>query len=1105
MFCDGVPPTKHNPMTATHVQCRVLRYLAVALALATAVLTTPAAFAQVVSSGMTGLVRNSAGAAVAGATVTATHVPTGTTYTATTTSAGRYNFRSMVVGGPYTVVVRADGFQPTQQTGITTALGSDIDVGFSLTESEVVAMEAFTVTGDANELDAAALGAGRVLTSEQLSIKPTSERSFADMISATPLVTIRATSGDREESQITAVGQNNRYNSILIDGSRINDQFGLNGTGLASFFNPISLEWIEQMSVQISPFDVRLAGFTGAAVNNVTKSGTNEFHGGTYYLFSGDELFGLQFRGENGTDREGTGTKVVPRLERSTWGVYTGGPIIRNKLFFFVGYEKFESIGVGRDPRFSTPHESAILSKLDAIATAAGKTVDWGDPVTGQTSNVSEDEKIIAKLDWNITDAHRLSVRYLSAEGELPQFGNYANATTTLNNVAGGITATPTGHFYTQTRKEESVAAQLFSQWTPDFKTEIKYAHTTQDQLTPLNSVAPMVLIANVPGTNVVTNTAVTNGAYVAGTEQFRHGNVINVENDQFSATGDYFWGNFVFSGGVEREQTDFYNLFRAGSYGLVAYNSLNDFLNDTNAIITRNMIDPSTRPVADISDFATTGIFGQAKWDVSPRLSLLFGVRYEFAESGPGPSLNQRLLTDTGFRNDGTLDGFDAISPRLGFNLALDDERKLQMRGGLGHFVGRAPWVFFSNSYSNTGVGGFTLRSANNELPKTLTDYLRNNFDPANPIGSGTDNPNLVREVNWTDGDVELPQIWRANLAVDYRLNFLNSVVTAEFVHTQVDQALFITQENLKPTRLAADGRQIFAGNPTTAANALYPAFTNLYRISNVSGGESTYFTLSWDRPMRNQWGFNLAYTRGDSQDAQAFGQTTAGGQFGRQVVFNQNKEEVGTSDYEIKNRVQLLLSRQFEFVRNWRSTVSLYYEGRTGNPYSYVYTNDLNGDGWTGNDTVAVPRGADDPRFDFSSMNAQQIQNYLAFMDRSGLSTYAGGFAPKNAWTEPWVNRLDLRFDQRIPLPGNTRMKLFLDFINFGAFLSRDLFGYTEVSPLNVGNEVFRRVAIGNATVNTSDGRIQPAAFTAEPRGFDIDNGTSRWRIQVGAKFEF
>ncbi len=1063
----------------------------------------PSAFAQITTSGIAGLVRDTGGKPLAGATVTAVHMPTNATFNATTNEQGRYTFRGLPVGGPYQITANASGFTGNPATDIFTQLGTDIDVNLTI-KSDVVVMERFVAAASKSDLDGSATGSGITLSSERLELKPTSERSLADMITASPLVTLRETFGDREESQMSAVGQNNRFNSIQIDGSRINDLFGLNATGLASFFNPLSLDTIEQLAVQISPYDVRQSGFTGASINAVTKSGTNRFSGSVYTYFRGDELLGIQMQGNNAREEELSGNKFNPRLERRTIGATLGGPILKDRVFFFLSYEDFESTSAGRDPRFSTPQEQQILDRLSQISSAAGDTIDWGDIVTGTTANTSTDEKITAKVDWNITSDHRLSVRYTTTEGELPQFGNFGSPGTTLNGVRGGIITAPTGHFYAQTREEKTIAGQLVSQWSQNLSTELKYSQTAQDQLTPVNSVAPFILITGLTGTDLSNGATVTDGSFVAGTEQFRQGNVIGVDNDQMSAIANYTWKNFVFSGGYEREQTDFYNLFRQGSYGRVAYRTLADFLADTNAVIERNAYDPNIRNVADISEFATNGIFAQARWDFSNRLTLTGGLRYEFVESGIKPPFNPAFFNQTGFRNDGTPDGASAISPRIGFNLAIDDDRRTQVRGGFGHFFGRSPWVIFSNSFGNTGVGSFTLLSSQGQVPTNLTGYLRDHFDPANPIGTGADNPALRREVNWVDDGIDLPQLWRGNLAVEQKLDLLDSILTFEVVHSIVDQALFVTNENIRPTSIGADGRQRFAGNPSTLANARFAGYTNLIRVQNKSAGESTYFSLLWSRPLKNKWGFDFSYTHGKSTEAQAIGQTTAGGQWNRNVVFNQNTVEEGTADFETKHRLQVGVTRQFEFVKGFRTTASIYYVGQSGNPYSWVFGGDLNQDGVSFNDTVAVPSGPNDPRFDFSGMTAAQRDNFLEYVRTSELAGYAGGVAPKNAFREPWMNQLDLKLIQNIPIKGPFRLQLFFDFINFGSFISQDVFSYREVSPF-IQNGVFRTRTLTNTTAYGTDGRIRPT-FTSEPSGlFNIDNGMSRWRIQLGAKLLF
>ena len=1089
-------------MTTSHRSPRAVtaRYLRAVIAIVCFALA-PLAFAQgIVTAGITGTVRDTAGKAVAGVAVTATHTPTGTTYTATTGDTGRYNFRGLIAGGPYTVAISGAAVKPAARTDLTTQLGSELEVNFAASAGDVVTLEKLTVKGEANELDASATGAGSLLNQARLAAKPTTQRSFADVISASPFVTLRSMSSanDREESHITALGQNNRYNSILIDGARINDQFGLNGTGLASFFNPLSLDTIEQLSVQVSPYDARESGFTGASVNAVTKSGTNKFHGSVYYLLSQDKLLG--FRGQGPDVAPGPTNGVVPKLKRTTEGATFGGPIIQNKLFFFLNYEKFNRVTAPAQAGFypTAATVAAVDARLAQINTQSGKTSPWGT-LGGNATNEAEEKKKLAKIDWNIMTGQRLSVRYSETEGEVPQFGSYASTSFNGVSLAGGATTAYTSNFYAQGRKEKTWASSLFSQWTPDFKTEIRFNTINQDQLTPTVATLPEIHIFGLPGQDR-SGANVTNGVLVVGTDQFRQGNQIFVDTKSYSATGDYFWKNFTFSGGFDREENDYFNLFRAGSYGLFDYANLAAFQADTISAYSRAFYVNGTPP-ADVSDSSVTGLFGQVKWNVSSRLTLLAGLRYDMVASGTRPPFNQLFLDRFGYRNDGTVDGTSTVSPRVSFNWTPTDERTVQIRGGVGHFLGRAPWVFFSNSYSNPGIGRFNILTP----PTGLVNYMQSAFDPANPIGSAASIPAGGRyEINLADDRIKLPSVWRGNLAVERKLALFDSILSVEYVQTYNDKTLFVTNDNLRPTTLGADGRQRFAGNPSTIANARFAEFVNVYHVSQRATGESSYVTLMWDRPLKNQWGANFSYTRGRSTEAQAFGQTTASGTWQRNPVFNQGAVEEAHSDFEVRDRVQLTLTREFEFKKKWKTLASLYYEGRSGNPYSFVYNTDLNGDSRADNDLVAVPSGAADTRFDFSGMSATTQAAYFAFLDSSGLSKFSGGFAPKNAFVQPWVNRLDVKVSQTIPLTGPVKLELFADFINFGSFLSKKLFSYYEEVPL-ISNDVFRRRNLGGATYNAA-GKIVPTFNSpVAAQNFVLENVQSRWRMQVGAKLTF
>jgi len=1084
------------------MQKSFIRSLVIAAVTALSVMLSPSASAQVVTSGITGTVMGADGKAAPGATVTAVYTPTNTAYKAVTNAAGRYSFRSLPAGGPYTLTTTVDGYNAYSQEGIYTEIGTDANMDIVL-KSDTLNLEKLTITGESNDLDASTSGINNIFTREQIELKPTTQRSFADLVSASPLITLRSLSGDREEAQITTLGQNNRYNSIMIDGDRINDQFGLNATGLASFFNPIALDTVEQFNAQPVTYDVRYSGFTGATINFVTKSGTNDFHGTAYYIFSGDHLAGLQMQGPDARTLVQSGTKVIPHLEKPTYGFTLGGPIWKDHLWFFLGYEKLKRTGAPNSAGLPVV-DATDLATINARVAQITK-VNYG-ALGGNANTVADEEKKLAKITWQIMPGQRLNVRYSTTEGQVPQFGSFTTTSTGtgLNvspaSIVGGATTAFDSHFYAQTRKEKTLSAQLVSNWTPDLSSEIKWSHVKQDQYTPTNSIAPEIDIYGVKGVDQG-GKAVSNGAVVLGTERFRHGNQINVDTQYYSAVADYVNGNFTYSAGFDVEANDYYNLFRQFSYGVFNYASPAAFLADTPVSFQRNFTDLALKgDYADISQYTQTGIFTKLKWDPNSRLNVTAGIRYDMASSDTKPAFNQQFLTDTGMRNDGTVDGATDISPRVGFNLALDHDRTAQIRGGFGYFVGRAPWVFWSNSYGNTGVGTYTV----NTIPTGgLTGYLNNNFDPTIPYGTGTQTGAVRAEVDLAQDEMHMPSLWRGNLALDKKLKFLDTKISFEVVHSINEHTIFITNDNLKARGVAADGRLYFFGSPGTAANAMYPAYTNIYHVRNVKAGKSTYETISWERAVKNNWGFSLAYTRGDSTEAQAAGQTTASGMWQRNAVFNQGAIETGTADFEIKDRIQATFTYKLRLFRQLVTTTQLYYEGRSGSPYSFAYSNDMNADGFSGNDLVAIPTDVNDARFDFSSLPTAQRDAMFAYLQTSGLDKYAGGYAPKNIYQQPWVNRLDLHLEQEIPLHfKDSKMNLFLNFTNFGNFISKDLFNYVERAPSTV-NDVFDRKLVGNATINTTTGKITPTTWA--PTDFLIDNVMSRWRIEVGARLAF
>ncbi len=1110
-----------------------------AIVAASAALLTPVAFAQgVVSSGITGSLLDNAGKPVAGATVTAIHAPTNTTTTTVTGANGRFRFAGLRPGGPYTVSAEASGFTVRSLEGVQTSLGEDTDVVL-YARSEVLQLEKFTVEGSQTDLDANASGAGSVVDTRRIVNQATSNRSFADMIKTNPFVSVRS------YPQVTALGMNNRYNSITLDGARLNDQFGLSSSGLFSLKNPFSLDAVESMSIDLTPYDVTQSGFAGASINVVSKSGTNEFHGSAYYYYTSDQWQGKDLSGTN------VGKRPAAFWER-TAGATLGGPILKNRLFFFVNYEKVTNPSLGPTSAGFTPDSgamSAIASQVSALP---------GNPNLGSfggASNLTKDEKRLAKVDWNITKDHRLSVRYSRTQSSQAFFPNFnttgisspAPSGVSTSGYTNGVTSY-NSNFYNMAVDEKVWAGQLFSNWTSNLSTELGFSKndTTSLRSTPVNF--PEIILLNVPGTSSTGTAISTSNALLLGTDVSSMGNGVITNEISYRGNATYLWKNFTFKAGFDHEQTDFNNLFRSGSYGVFAYNysSTLNLANDKPIAFVRGVASDGFPPT-DISKLEQTGFFAQAKWEPSRRFNITAGLRYDSLGSPIAPPNNPAFATAfngfyPGIRNDGTIDGTERFAPRLAFNFGLDEKRLTQIRGGLGVFLGRNPWVWVSNSYGNAGFGRFNVSRVGAAAP-SLGQYLGGSFtesdvafkfDPANPLGVTTLPAAAgTPSINFLVPGLKLPTNLRGNIALDRQIPRLNATFTVEYIHTSVLEAMFYDNLNLKvlngdannqPTAASygADGRLRFATNAAgTAAGAssapLVAGYANVLRLRNVDVGGSDYIAFGLDRPFKDGWAYNITYTRGHATEAQPAGSSTASSQWGFNIVFNQGAVEETRSDYEIRDRLQASISKEFNFLKRYKTTVALSYEGRSGQPFSYVYggattfASDLNKDGNGANDVVAVPTGASDSRFDFSQMNSTQQDAYFAFLKSSGLDKYAGGYAPRNAFTTAWQNRLDLHFSQEMKAYKNASIELFADFINFGSWFSKDLFNYVETINATGTNSNQNR-ALGSATYGP-DGRIRPTVtLNADgsinfPSASSIvpSNGDARWRVLAGARLKF
>ncbi len=1006
----------------------------------------------VTSAAISGQVTSGGGTPIAGAVVKAIHLPTGTVYNAVTREGGYYGIIGVRVGGPYSITVTEEPFSPASATDVYTELGKTREVDFAmLSAAELQELEAFTITGDDVSLilNSNTTGAKSTLDNESIETVPQVRRSLNDFAKFNPYASI--TEDDRNE--LTVAGQNNRYNNVQIDGVRTNDQFGLNSNGVGSFNNPVASDAIEQITVEVSPYTVTQSGFTGGSINAVTKSGTNRFSGSVYTYYTDDN-----YRGDDPTD----GSNSLFR--EWTWGATLGGPIIKDKLFYFISYEEFERTEAPSSPGF-LPDLAAVQQVIDYGTNTLG--VDLGS-FAPPAAFVETDEKVLAKVDWNFNDNHRANFTYRKTEGQNPNFGNFDDF---------GETALST-NFYRQLRDETSYSAQLFSTWTPDFQTEIRVAYSEFRQPTVFDAALPEIEIDAFPGADGDPDA----GELFFGTERFRHQNNLDWDTLQIAAIGTYFRDDFKITFGFDMESTEYANLFLESSFGRWTFNTLADFLSDTPAFDgTRSTGIQGQNPVAE-PEITVTGLFVENEWYVNNRLTLMGGLRIDTITSDTVPPAAQGFEADFGFPNNGDIDGQTLVAPRFSFNYALNDDRTVQVRGGIGLFQGRAPAVWVANAFTNNGE-----TSGRIDLTNGLVDYMQNDFDPNDPVVF-IPRQDSTPEVNATEEDLKFPSVWRYNLALDWELN-ADWIVTAEVLITDAEDAIWYENANQPIIGQGPDGRDLYDDG------GLSSEFRDVFVLRNTEVGKAENFSLQIQKRNRGKGFFGSAsWTYGKSEDVNPFTSSRAVSNWRNRAGFNFNRPEAGTSNFEVKHRFLATLGYTHEWTENIRTTAILVYEGREGRPYSYAFDDDVNGDGEFGNDLFYVPSGPTDPLVTFDP--AFPVNDFFNYLDANGLSQYAGGAVPRNSHASPWVHTFDLKVVQELPVWNNIRAELFFDFKNLGNWINDD-WGLVSEAGFPFILEVADAEVVGNQ-YNFTD-------FDPEEIQTRVGRYRSRWNFQVGAKIKW
>jgi hypothetical protein len=1050
-----------------------LRLSRLTLGLAIALAAAPA-FAQQTSSALQGVVVGSDGNPVVGAEVIISHEPSGTVSRVTTDASGRYNARGLRVGGPYTVLVQKQGFQSKASENVQLQLAQTGNVSLEL-EPSMASLDAIQVTGtvQSDTFNPSRMGTGTSVSRETIDMLPSVGRNIQDYIRLDP----RIAQTDKERGEISAGGQNTRFNNIRIDGVSTNDSFGLESNNLPTLRQPISIDAVEQIDISLANYDVAVGQYTGANVNAVTRSGTNTFSGSVY---------GLYRDGDWARTGAIPGSFFAPPDKEVTYGMTFGGPIVKDKLFFFLSYENFERT-IGGPTTTPAGISAAQIAEAQAIARDV-----WGFDAGSFAlpSALKVDiEDIMLKLDWNISDYHRAYLRYNRTEQTDPILRNIGARSLSLSSF-----------WHSNIKSFESVVGQVFSDWTDTFSTEFKISRADQGSLWDN--------FANLPHIRICLNSTSCSGAdtMFLGTEQFRHINIL--ETEQFNAFGaaNMFVGDHEIKFGFDYQSIDIFNLFGRDQFGVYDFVGLDAFRAGTPSFFSvRYPIDGNINSIAADWTLENLALFVQDTWSVNYNLTITAGVRVDMPMTDDRPPFSQGGLNAFGFRNDTTIDGNKLFQPRVGFNYTFDSEMPMQVRGGIGLFSGAAANVWLSNPFTNDGGMSLGVTQVNTGAGIVFSP------DPFNQPGTRFTSPTPGGALDLVHPDLKQPAVWKANIAFETELPWNGVVAGAELLLTEVEEAIYYEHLNLgTPNQVLPDGRMgywttaLAQPGGWTGSNAQIRAnrnraYTDVLLARPTNKGNGQQLTLSLSQPMHENWNWMLAYTFTSATEVNPLTSSQAASNWGNSFVYNVNENVANTSNYEVRDRFTASLGYHRNFFDGLRSSVAMFYEGRSGRPFSYTFINDANGDGRV-NDLLYVPSGPGDVIF---TGGPAMEQAYFDYMRRNpGLLRWAGNVAEVNAERAPWVHTVDLRFSQELPgFWGEHKAEIWLDIINVGNLINKD-WGRTEEVGFPHGLGIVRFEGIDPAT-----GRYRYNFNEANVRDLTLrDNrGESRWAAQLGFRYRF
>ena len=1054
----------------------------------TTLIASGVAYAQVTTSSLGGKITDDKGETIIGAAVIATHTPSGTSYGAVTNAEGRYTVQGMRAGGPYVVEVSCLGYQTVKFTDIVLTLGQTFQLDGYLVEDAQALMEAVVVARGSG----AKTGAAQSIRRSTIEEMPSITRGIADVAKINPFV---RTNGD---GAMSIAGASNRYNSFQIDGAMNNDVFGLTASGSnggQAGAQPVSMETIEQVQVSIAPFDVRQSGFTGGAINAITKSGTNTFHGSVYGFGLNQALIG-KYKQDNGN----MSAKYSDQIEYQA-GATVGGPIIKDKLFFFASYElanKAYPNTFGVDSP-STKVDSNVAKE---VMTWLKNNSDYAGDLPTDQQVYTKSNKVTAKLDWNINDNNHASFRWSLVDAKQ------------LNMVSGATSMNATDYSYDFLSKTNSFVGELQSRLSDNLNNEVRLSYVrVRDKRNPLGANFPMLQIGGVGG-----------GTLCIGNERSSVAN--RLDQDIYSLTDNLTWtlGNHTVTFGTHNELYRFTNLFIQDKYGTYYFDSPGDLYN---GVIKQYRYAHADTSVPGISEnweptfwFAQLGFYAQDKWNITSNFELTYGLRVDMPIYIDKPTENAGFTTYANEKNWNVATNAmpstkPVFSPRVGFRYDIAGDSRYILRGGVGLFTGRVPFVWISNNYSNTGVQLKTLNiqrsssAANAALLDSMDVILDPNGQAANEAKVAASAGSQV--INVVDKDFTMPQSARFDLGFDFDLLGIDWTVEGIFTKNVSDiaysnMAYDVDGEKTVGSTYASldfDQRPMFKRITTGSP------YANIYRLYSTSKGYGYNFMVSAAKSFNFGLDLSASYTYSKSMSVFNGGSSVAQSNFNYNYHHtNPNNPELANSAYNIPHQIKASAYYHVNYGRHdaWTTTVGAVYTGTSGAAYSVYYNGDINGDSSNGNDLLFIPTddqvdqmvfkaGTDNNAKYTPEVQAANYKNWLA--NTAYLKDHRGEYFDRYAANQPFENHIDVHFGQKFSFNvGSHRnsIEFTADIVNFTNLLN-PAWGRSYGMGLN---------AYSNPVNYSGNGQFQ-FLHDDDFQMFSYSDYLSRWKIQFGLKYNF